>query len=137
VAEFKTGKIAEKSLGHAMPLKNVSKPATLLLAGLLGSGLIVAALAQRSEIVEVKYRGALDLRHFSCTDISRSSFIKRVCYDQSNEYMVISLNGTYYHYCEIDSGTVSSLLDADSMGRYYNASIKGRFDCRRHRVPAY
>jgi hypothetical protein len=115
----------------------MGKYATLVVGGLLGGSLIVAALAQRSEIVEVKYRGALDLRHFSCTDISRSSFIKRVCYDQSNEYMVISLNGTYYHYCEIDSGTVSSLLYAASMGRYYNASIKGRFDCRTHRAPAY
>jgi KTSC domain len=42
-----------------------------------------------------------------------------------------------YHYCEIDAGTVSSLLGAESMGRFYNTSIKGRFDCRTHRVPAY
>src|SRR5947209_18363020 len=93
------------------------------------------ALAQRSEIVEVKYRGPVDLKQFTCDDVSRSSFIKRVCYDKSNEYMVISLNGTYYHYCEINAGTVSSLLGAESMGRFYNASIKGRFDCRTHRVP--
>jgi KTSC domain len=45
--------------------------------------------------------------------------------------------GTWYHYCEIDPGTVSSLLAAESMGRLYNASIKGNFDCRTHRVPAY
>jgi hypothetical protein len=115
----------------------MGKYATLVVGGMLGGSLIVAALAQRSEIVEVKYRGALDLKHFSCTDISRSSFIKKVCYDQGNEYMVISLHGTYYHYCQIDNGTVSSLLDAESMGRYFNQNIKGRFDCRRHRVPAY
>jgi hypothetical protein len=115
----------------------MGKPATLLVAGLLGAALIAPALAQRSEIVEVKYRGALDLKYFDCNDISRSSFIRRVCYDRNNEYMVISLHGTYYHYCEIDSGTVSSLLGADSMGRYYNANIKGRFDCRTHRVPTY
>jgi hypothetical protein len=115
----------------------VSKQATLLVAGLLGGGLVVAALAQRSEIVKVKYRGAVNLKYFNCDDTPRSSFIRRVCYDHSNEYMVISLNGTYYHYCEIDSGTVSSLLDAESMGRYFNQNIKGRFDCRKHRVPAY
>jgi hypothetical protein len=51
--------------------------------------------------------------------------------------MLIDLNGTYYHYCEIDEGTVTSLMSADSIGRFYNASIKGRFDCRTHRVPAY
>jgi len=90
-----------------------------------------------AESVYVKYRGEVDLRLFDCTDITRSSFIRRVCYDQHNEYMLISLNGTFYHYCEIDAGTVSFLLDAPSMGRFYNANIKGRFDCRVNRVPAY
>jgi hypothetical protein len=36
----------------------MGKYATLVVGGLLGGSLIVAALAQRSEIVEVKYRGA-------------------------------------------------------------------------------
>jgi hypothetical protein len=71
------------------------------------------------------------------TDIERSSFIKHVCYDDANRYMLISLNGTYYHYCEIDSGTVTALLSAESIGRFYNANIRGLFDCRSHRVPAY
>ena len=91
----------------------------------------------RAESVHVKYRGEVDLKPFDCTDIARSSFIRRVCYDGRNEYMLISLNGTFYHYCEIDPGTVSSLLTAPSMGRFYNANIKGDFDCRVHRVPGY
>jgi KTSC domain len=91
----------------------------------------------RAESVYVKYRGEVDLRFLECSDITRSSFINRVCYDRRNEYMLISLNGTFYHYCEIDAGTVSSLLNAPSMGRFYNASIKGQFDCRVHRVPEY
>jgi hypothetical protein len=90
-----------------------------------------------SEIVDVKYRGPVDLKHFSCTNAERSSFIKRVCYDRSNGYMVISLNGIYYHYCEIDSDTAASLLKADSMGRYYNSAVKGQFDCRVNHVPDY
>jgi hypothetical protein len=95
------------------------------------------AYGVRSEVVEVKYRGEVDLKPFTCTDIERSSFIRRVCYDDANQYMLISLNGTYYHYCEIDSGTVTALLSTESLGRFYNASIKGHFDCRSHRVPAY
>jgi hypothetical protein len=51
--------------------------------------------------------------------------------------MLINLNGTYYYFCEIDNETVASLLKADSMGRYYNSAIKGRFDCRVNRVPSY
>jgi hypothetical protein len=109
---------------------------------LIGGGLaaLVFILVYRSspsEIVDVKYRGPVDLKYFSCTKVERSSFINRVCYDRSNSYMVISLNGVYYHYCEIDPGTVEDLLNAASMGQYYNASIKGRFDCRTHRVPSY
>ena len=49
--------------------------------------------------------------------------MKRVCYDKSQQYMVIDLNGTYYHYCEIDAVTVSELLAAPSLGTYYNARI--------------
>ena len=99
--------------------------------------LFAAASIACAESVYVKYRGEVDLRFFDCSDITRSSFINRVCYDRRNEYMLISLNGTFYHYCEIDAGTVSSLLNAPSMGRFYNASIKGQFDCRVHRVPGY
>lgn len=97
----------------------------------------VCSSVLRAESVYVKYHGEVDLRPFDCRDITRSSFINRVCYDRRNEYMLISLNGTFYHYCEIDAGTVSSLLSAPSMGRFYNASIKGQFDCRVHRVPEY
>jgi KTSC domain len=79
----------------------------------------------------------VSLAPFKCDAITRSSFIERVCYDRSNSYMVIDLSGTWYHYCEIDADTVSNLMAADSMGRFYNQSIKERFDCRTHRVPQY
>ena len=91
----------------------------------------------RAESVYAKYRGDVDLRSFDCWEVTRSSFIKRVCYDRRNEYMLISLNGTFYHYCEIDAGTVSSLLSAPSIERFYNARIKGQFNCRVHRMPEY
>jgi hypothetical protein len=93
--------------------------------------------AAHAEIVTVKYRGAVDLAPFQCESVNRSSLVTRVCYDRKEQYMVIGLQGTYYHYCEIDAGTVAALKGAESMGRYYNASIKGRFDCRTNRVPAY
>lgn len=51
--------------------------------------------------------------------------------------MVVSLTRTYYHYCGIDPNTVSRFLDADSMDRFFNANIKGRFDCRVLRMPSY
>lgn len=95
-----------------------------------------------SERVTVRYRGEVPLDTFQCQQIDSSSFVKRVCYDVAQEYMVILLNGTYYHYCEIDRATVDGLLAAPSLGKYFNANIKGTgldgpFDCRTHRVPEY
>lgn len=85
----------------------------------------------------MKYRGVVDLAPFSCDAIDRSSFIRRVCYDASNRYMIVQLNETYYHYCDIDSMTVDAFKTAELMGRYFNASIKGHFDCRTGTVPSY
>jgi hypothetical protein len=97
---------------------------------------IYSSLA-RAESVTVKYRGDVDLAPFQCTAVTRSSFVHRVCYDEANQYMLIQLGPTYYHYCGIDHGTVSALLTAESVGQFYNASIKGRFDCRLTPPPKY
>lgn len=95
-----------------------------------------------AETVTVKYRGPVPLDSFACTSADRSSLVQRVCYDAAEHYMVILLKGTYYHYCEIGPVTVDEFLGAASMGRYFNANIRGGgsdgpFDCRTHRVPAY
>jgi KTSC domain-containing protein len=37
----------------------------------------------------------------------------------------LTLRRTYCHYCEIDQGTVDALLAADSIGRYFQANIRG------------
>ena len=90
-----------------------------------------------AETVFVKYRGPVNLAPFKCETVTRSSLIRRVCYDGRERYMLISLNGVYYHYCEIGAQAISNLMKADSMGRYYNAFIKGNFDCRVNRMPSY
>jgi KTSC domain len=104
--------------------------------------LLLFAAEARSETVDVKYRGNVDLKTFECRDINRSSFIQRVCYDKAQSYMLISLKGTYYHYCELPPTTFDGLMGAPSMGQFYNQNIKrsgsdGPYDCRTHRVPAY
>lgn len=117
--------------------RRTNLPSVLLAAAIFAFSFCGAPTLCRAESVFVKYRGEVDLKSFDCTDVARSSFINRVCYDKRNAYMLISLNGTFYHYCQIDPSTVSSLLNAPSMGQFYNASIKGDFDCRVHRVPDY
>ena len=98
--------------------------------------LISVATAGAAETVDVKYRGVIPLDRFTCSSIERSSFIRRVCYDGADAYMVVRLKETYYHYCDIDKATVDALLNAESMGRFFNTSIKGHFDCRTGHIPS-
>lgn len=91
----------------------------------------------------MRYRGMVDLAPFTCTETPRSSFIRQVCYDPAQSYMLIDLPGTWYQYCEIDRATFEKLLTAKSAGGFFNASIRSRegtmgpFDCRTKRVPLY
>ncbi len=93
------------------------------------SAAIAAPLPGRADTVDVRYHGPVNLAGYSCA-LPSSSFVGRVCYDARNRYMVIQLSGTYYHYCGIDGGTVSRMLAADSVGRFYSTQVRGRFDCR-------
>jgi hypothetical protein len=93
-----------------------------------------------SETVSVADRGVVDLRPFACTDTPRSSIIQRVCYDKAQNYMLISVRGTYYQFCELPPATFDAFVTAASMGRFYNQKIKGfgsqvPFECRTHRSP--
>jgi hypothetical protein len=85
--------------------------------------ILVHTIGANAETVDVKYGGTVDLKPSACEEFTRSSFIKRVCYDARNRYMLIKLNETWYHYCAIDAETVTNLKGAPSMGRYFNASI--------------
>ena len=111
------------------------RSATVLIAILLTAEV-------HSETADVEYRGPVDLKTFTCTDTPRSSFIQRVCYDNSQTYMLINLRGTFYHYCELPVATYDALLSAPSMGQFYNQNIKGNgkdgpYDCGTRRVPSY
>lgn len=90
-----------------------------------------------AESVFVKYRGEVDLAPFQCHSVTDSSVVKGVCYDVKHQYMLISLHGTFYHYCGVPQPTVQALLTAPSKGRYYNAVFKGQYDCRLIPPPSY
>ena len=91
----------------------------------------------------VKYHKCVLLDQFKCDDISRSSFIYRVCYAESKRYMIVWLGKAHtpYHYCEIGREVVREFMEASSMGRYFNEKISGTstrhgpFDCRDHPIP--
>jgi len=66
-----------------------------------------------------------------------SSVVNGLWYDQANKYMIIKLNSTYYHYCGLSATEWTSFKNASSYGTYYNAKIKGNYDCRVGYVPKY
>jgi hypothetical protein len=89
-----------------------------------------------AETVYVKYQGPVSLDTFDCAPVKESSLVKRLCFDEARSYLVVDLDGTYYHYCAVDHDTVEAWRSAQSLGRFYNANIKGgSFDCRDHGVP--
>lgn len=120
---------------------------TSLIRALSVAALMVAAVPPckaTAEAVCVKYGPCpLDLSAFTCTDTARSSFVRRVCYDEPKRFMVIKLNETWYPYCAVDATSVGALLSADSVGRHYNerfrtrGSVHGPFDCRDRPIPNY
>jgi KTSC domain len=89
------------------------------------------------QTVEVKDSGRVSLAAFECNQTSRSSFVQEVCYDRKHSYMLINLSGAWYHYCAIDQDTVFNLLEAASIGQFYNERIRGSFDCRVNPPPQY
>ena len=98
--------------------------------------LIVLALSvgARSETVDVKYRGLVDLDRFACNETA-SSFVNRICYQEAESYLIVLLRATYYHHCGVPTEIVDGWRRAPSKGRFYNANVKGKYDCRLGGIP--
>lgn len=91
-------------------------------------------------LVEIKYRDTpvnLFNRSFDAGDLHDSSFVFGAWYDEDNEYLVLDLNDTYYHYCGVPTDIWEGLQEADSHGSYYNTDIKGDYSCEGVDVPEY
>ena len=99
--------------------------------------LAVAAGTASAERVYVKARGEVDLAPFKCETITRSANVKRICYDEREAYVLVSLKGVWYHFCGVPAATVAGWKKATSKGRYYNDTIQGKFDCSIASAPSY
>ena len=98
--------------------------------------IVGAAAPARAETVDVRGRGPLDLKHFICEPIERS-FIRRVCHDQVNRYMVVQFGSTYSHYCDVGPDVAYELVQAESPSRFFNQVVRGRYGCQGAYVPMY
>lgn len=80
--------------------------------------------------VPVKYIGEVDLSAYACQTTPESSLVRSICHGRAHPNVVVSLTGSWYGYCGVPGSVVQDWLQAPSKGSYYNAVIKGRFDCR-------
>lgn len=110
------------------------------LAVLVGGAILYFLfLSPSSGNVTVKYRDdKVNISANSFEPLDKSdSIVKGAWYDDGNEYMVIKLSGTYYHYCGMPSSAWNDFKAASSPDVYYQDSVKGNFDCRVNPVPRY
>jgi hypothetical protein len=57
-----------------------------------------------------------------------SSVIALVAYDETNEVLEVRFrNGRTYRYFQVPPAEHAALLDADSIGRYFNEVIKPKY----------
>lgn len=110
------------------------------LAALIGGAILYFLfMSPSSGYVSVKYRDDkvnISANNFEPLDKSDST-VKGAWYDSSNEYMIIKLGSTYYHYCGMPSSAWSGLEASSAPYDYYQDSVKGNFDCRVNPVPTY
>jgi hypothetical protein len=79
--------------------------------------LLFTAPWEAAEIVDVRDRGAVDLKPFDV--------ISRVCYDSESRRMLVQRHAVYHQYCDLPKHTRDAFLNAPSMGRYYRTNIEG------------
>jgi KTSC domain len=103
----------------------------------IGTALLMAAQVAMAERVYVKSRGEVDLAPFRCASLTRSANVKRLCYDEREMYVLVSLKGIWYHFCGVPPSTVSAWKKASAPGRYYNEYVREKFDCQATPAPMY
>mgnify|MGYP001155946768 CR=1 FL=1 len=92
------------------------------------------------DLVAVKYRDDLvDLTdsRFEKFIPEDQSLVRGLWYDMENKYLIIDLNGVYYHYCDLSEDTLLDLKTAGEIAEFYKNEIYETHDCRFGLIPQY
>lgn len=85
----------------------------------------------KGDLVRGNYGQLVDLEPLECKWTPESSFIERLCFHIDAEYAVVKMSGTYYQFCGLPPEVAVAWVKSDSLGRFFNQRIKGRYDCDR------
>ena len=64
------------------------------------------------ETVDIRGRGAVDLKTFECRDINRSTIVQRVCYDAAGSTLLVAVRGAYQQFCSVPAQTYAAFMEA-------------------------
>jgi hypothetical protein len=119
-------------------LRPVCLPSLRVSLAAAALGLLAAAPAS-AERAYIKSRGEVDLAPFRCEMFSRSPNVNRICYDAGPQYLLVSVKGIWYHFCDVPGSAVTAWqqVPARAKGQYYNDAVRGRFDCSTAGFPRY
>lgn len=91
-----------------------------------------------SKYIYIKHRWYLDI------DSSRfiwwyvaDNTVRELYYDSKNRYMIINLDGTYYHYCKVPRDSRNWIYNSSNIYNYYENNFYHNFDCRKWWIPLY
>lgn len=120
----------------------------VLVGGLIGAGVFLRVsdekVAEPPVWVSVKYRPTQ-------VNVANGDFVnwvpeyqgnvREAWFDSKNDYMIINLSGTAYHYCGVSDyrWSLFTIAPTPSADGHYDTWIKGSLtlDCRQHQVPSY
>ena len=56
--------------------------------------------------------------------------VRGAYFDSGNNYMIVNLNGTNYHYCRFPNNVWREWSNQSNKYTYYDRNIRGGYDCR-------
>jgi len=80
------------------------------------------------QIVDVEGVGTIDFDALECVEVTRSRVIRRICYDEWNQYMLVDVEGRYRLFCRVEKTTVEAFLHTKSMAQFFS-QIRRQHSC--------
>jgi len=81
--------------------------------------------------ISVKYlNDKVNVINFIEYELKKSSFVKEMFYKPSQKYLIVRLNNTFYHCCEIPQRKVTDWVSSISLGSFYIKHIRNNYSCK-------
>jgi KTSC domain len=89
---------------------------------------LLAVAAARCETAGVEGAPPPGLEPLECVEVTRSRVIRRICYDELRQYMVVEFEGRHYRFCQVERETAEAFLQAKSLSQFFS-QMRRRHPC--------